>query len=93
MDFIAPDHELTEDIIRCAVEVHRVIGPGLKEEVYEAALEWELVHAGHQVARQVACPVTDKGVRLETKRERRICLPAASVRRNRDRRQELIFEG
>ena len=69
MDFIAPDHELTEDIIRCAVEVHRVIGPGLKEEVYEDALEWELVHAGHQVARQVACPVTYKGVRLETKRE------------------------
>ena len=30
MEFISPQRELTQNIIRCAIEVHRVIGPGLK---------------------------------------------------------------
>ena len=69
MDFKAQHHELTQDIIRCAIEVHRVIGPGLKEEVYEAALAWELNRAGHDVRCQVEVPVTYKGVKLQTHRE------------------------
>lgn len=68
MEFKAPQHELTQDIIRCAIEVHHVIGPGLKEEVYEAALAWELRQAGHQVRCQVEVPVTYKGIRLQTHR-------------------------
>ena len=69
MEFKAPQHELTQDIIRRAIEVHRVIGPGLKEEVCEAALAWELRQAGHEVRRQVEVPVTYKGVKLQTHRE------------------------
>lgn len=69
MEFKAPQHELTQDIIRCAIEVHRVIGPGLKEEVYEAALAWELRQVGHEVRCQVEVPVTYKGVKLQTHRE------------------------
>ena len=69
MEFKAPQHELTQDVIRCAIEVHRVIGPGLKEEVYEAALAWGLRRAGHEVRRQVEVPVTYKGVKLQTHRE------------------------
>jgi len=69
MNFSAPQHELTQEIIRCAIEVHRVIGPGLKEEVYEAALAWELEHAGLDVKCQVDVPVTYKGVKLNTRRE------------------------
>lgn len=69
MDFRAPQDDLTREIIRCAIEVHRVIGPGLKEEVYEAALAWELRQSGHEVRCQVEVPVTYKGIRLTTRRE------------------------
>lgn len=69
MEFKAPQDDLTGDIIRCAIEVHRVIGPGLKEEVYEAALAWELRQSGHEVRCQVEVPVTYKGIRLVTRRE------------------------
>jgi GxxExxY protein len=38
--------KLTEKIIGCAIEVHRVLGPGLLESTYEAAMCIELVDAG-----------------------------------------------
>jgi GxxExxY protein len=38
--------DLTGNIIRCAIEVHRVLGPGLLEAVYESALAIELDAAG-----------------------------------------------
>lgn len=52
---------LTEKIIGCAIEVHRVLGPGLLEATYEAALAIELQAAGLRFQRQHAIPVTYKG--------------------------------
>ena len=49
--------ELTERILGCAIEVHRVLGPGLLESTYEEALCLELEEAGLCFARQVAVPV------------------------------------
>jgi GxxExxY protein len=49
--------ELTERILGCAIEVHRVLGPGLLESTYEEALCLELEEAGLRFARQVAVPV------------------------------------
>lgn len=69
MEYESPDSELTRQIIGSAIEVHKTIGPGLKEEVYELALEWELRQKGIPVRRQVKCPVVYKGVRLATTRE------------------------
>ena len=46
-------NKLTEKIIGCAIEVHRVLGPGLLESVYEAALYIELSDAGLKYQRQV----------------------------------------
>jgi PD-(D/E)XK nuclease superfamily len=37
---------LTEQIIGCAMEVHRHLGPGLLESIYESALCFELHTAG-----------------------------------------------
>lgn len=48
---------LTEKIIGCAIEVHRRLGPGLLEAIYESALCIELRLAGLQVERQVRFPV------------------------------------
>jgi len=48
--------ELTERIIGAAIEVHRRLGPGFLESIYEKALEIELRKRGMLVERQV--PVT-----------------------------------
>ncbi len=63
-DTEAADRGLTHEIIGSAIEVHRVLGPGLLESVYEAALWQELVIRGSPVQRQVPVPVAYKGLRL-----------------------------
>ena len=40
--FEGVERKLTERIIGAAIEVHRELSCGLKEEAYEAALCWEL---------------------------------------------------
>jgi GxxExxY protein len=52
---------LTEVIIGGAIEVHRVLGPGLLESTYEQCLCWELRDAGLEFDRQVMIPLIYKG--------------------------------
>jgi GxxExxY protein len=52
---------LTSDIIGAAIEVHRVLGPGLLESMYETALCVELEARGLSFARQVVVPAYYKG--------------------------------
>ncbi len=54
-------NELTRRIIGCAIEVHRQLGPGLLESIYESALCIELELAGLAYQRQRPIPVTYKG--------------------------------
>ena len=56
---------LTERIIGLAIEVHRILGPGLLESTYEECLCYECREAGLNVQRQVALPVEYKGIRLQ----------------------------
>jgi GxxExxY protein len=56
---------LTEQIIGAAIEVHRVLGPGLLESAYEQCLAHELAARGLSFRRQVDVPVTYKGLRLD----------------------------
>jgi GxxExxY protein len=53
-------NELTQRIIGCAIEVHRQLGPGLLESIYESALCIELELAGLAHERQKPIPVTYK---------------------------------
>jgi GxxExxY protein len=55
----------TSSIIGAAIEVHRHIGPGLLESAYEECLCHELYLRGLPFERQVALPVTYKGVKLD----------------------------
>lgn len=54
-------NRLTERIIGCAIEVHRHLGPGLLEAVYEAALCAELDLTGLSYQRQAVYPIAYKG--------------------------------
>jgi GxxExxY protein len=56
---------ITGTIINCAIEVHRVLGPGLLESAYEACLAFELVKRGLKVEKQKALPVVYQDVRLD----------------------------
>lgn len=57
--------ELTENIIGAAIEVHRVLGPGLLESAYEACLCRELSVRKLHFQKQVPLPVQYKGLQLE----------------------------
>ena len=55
----------TSAIIGAAIEVHRVLGPGLLESTYEECLCHELYLRGLSFERQVALPVSYKGLQLD----------------------------
>ena len=52
-------------IIEAAIAVHRALGPGLLETVYEAVLAREVQDRGLKVARQVGVPIVYKDIRFE----------------------------
>ncbi len=56
---------LTREIIGAAIEVHKTLGPGLLEPVYEECLALELVDRGLTTQRQVKVPVVFKGRTLD----------------------------
>ena len=58
--------ELTEAIIGAAVEVHKALGPGLLESIYEECLCHELRLRGLRFQRQLPTPITCKGVQLQS---------------------------
>jgi GxxExxY protein len=58
-------NELSGIIVDAAIEVHRELGPGLLERVYEASLAKELRLRGISSVRQLPQPVIYKGEELE----------------------------
>ena len=58
-------NQLTAEIIKCAINVHRILGPGLLESAYEECLAYELKNAGLQIQRQLAVPIVFKEIKLE----------------------------
>jgi GxxExxY protein len=58
------DHR-TSLIIGAAIEVHRILGPGLLESAYEECLCHELHLRGIGFRRQVELPVEYKGIKLD----------------------------
>ena len=57
-------NQITKSIIGSAIEVHRVLGPGLLESAYEECLAYELSNQGLIVEKQIPVPVTFKNIRL-----------------------------
>jgi GxxExxY protein len=59
------DVELTHQIIGAAIDVHRELGSGLLEAVYEECLCYELTTRGIPFDRQKTIPVVYKGAKLD----------------------------
>ena len=57
--------ELTYNIIGCAIEVHKALGPGLLESIYEKCLKRELGLKNLTVRSQIKVPIQYKGMNLE----------------------------
>lgn len=58
--------ELTYKVIGCAIEVHKYLGPGLLESVYEKCFLKELNLHGIGNKNQIWVPLQYKGVQLDT---------------------------
>ncbi|MBS1556277.1 MAG: GxxExxY protein [Bacteroidetes bacterium] len=59
------ENELSKIIVDACFQVHRELGPGLFESVYEECLYYELVQRGLLVERQKEIPVFYKEVKME----------------------------
>ncbi len=59
------ENELSYKIIGVALELHKSLGPGLLESVYETALVHDLAGIGLDIKRQVALPFVYKEIKME----------------------------
>ena len=59
------DRDPTYDIIGCAIEVHRLLGPGLLESAYEQCFAYELAQKGFQFKVQRPMPLDYKNSKLD----------------------------
>lgn len=79
-------NSISERVIGCAIEVHKQLGPGLLESIYEAAFCVELELAGLQYQQQVPVSVSYKGhvigdLRLDLLVENLVVIEIKSVER------------
>jgi GxxExxY protein len=79
------ENEIARIIVDAAIMVHRELGPGLLESVYEAVLAQELRDRGLQVQRQVPIPIVwrelkfDEGFRADLVVEGKVIAELKSV--------------
>jgi len=79
------ENEISYKIIGCAIDLHKTLGPGLLESVYEAALAYDLKEIGLNVQTQVPMPLVykevkqDVGYRLGIVVENKVILEIKSV--------------
>ncbi|MEJ5051203.1 GxxExxY protein [Chryseobacterium culicis] len=59
--------QLSYEITGFAIKVHKTLGPGLLESVYEECLKIELVKNGYDVKQQLYFPINYDGIEIETK--------------------------
>ncbi|MBN1352620.1 GxxExxY protein [candidate division KSB1 bacterium] len=59
------ENEIGSIILETAIYVHRTLGPGLFESVYETALHYKLAEKGLAVKKQVPIPVEFEGIRFD----------------------------
>jgi GxxExxY protein len=58
------ENEIGKIVVDSAIQLHRELGPGLLESVYEVLLAYELESRGLILSRQVSIPITYKGIQF-----------------------------
>ncbi|MFT4032569.1 MAG: GxxExxY protein [Siphonobacter sp.] len=58
--------QLSYEITGLAIKVHKALGPGLLESVYEKCLYHELIQNGYDVRQQVIVPVVYRDIIIDT---------------------------
>ena len=83
---ISPETEhVATEIVDAALKIHKTLGPGLLESVYDTCLVYELEKRGLHVARQVTLPIIydgrrlDGGLRLDLLIENRVIVEVKAV--------------
>lgn len=56
---------LSYKIIGLAIEVHRILGPGLLESAYQQCLFYEIQKAGFKVEKEITLPISYKEIKLD----------------------------
>ena len=59
------ENEISNQIIGCAIEVHKQLGPGLLESAYQECLYYELRQIGLKVQKEKPMPIVYKEVKLD----------------------------
>lgn len=59
------DNELTSKVIKCAIQVHQALGPGLLESAYRECLYYELTSLSLHVEKEKPMPIVYKEVKLD----------------------------
>ena len=59
------ENEIAKEVVDAAVKIHRALGPGLLESVYEVVLARELELRGLRVQRQVAVQIEYEGLKFD----------------------------
>ena len=82
--------EITKKIIKCAMEVHTALGPGLLENTYKECLYYKLCKAGLYVEKEKPLPLVfegsnlDCGYRIDLLVENNIIIELKSVKKIED---------
>lgn len=58
--------QLSYEIVGCAIKVHKELGPGLLESVYELCLAYELKEKGYLVNQQITTKINYGKIEIET---------------------------
>ena len=84
-------NNLSSDVIKAAISVHKELGPGLLESVYRSCMSIELSEMGLNVKTEVPIPVmfrgrkiTDQGFRLDLIIENKLIVELKSVDQVKD---------
>ncbi len=79
------ENAIAREAVDAALQIHRELGPGLLESVYEVLLTDELIRRGLRVERQVVVPITfrgrqfTEGFRADLIIESKVCVELKSV--------------
>lgn len=79
------EEEIGTAVVHAAFTIHKELGPGLLERIYEVCMEHELKKAGFEVKRQVNIPISydgiwfDEGLRLDLLIEDRVIVELKAV--------------